>query len=41
MGIHEELLARTRATLPSWLAIYYESSPRRVLDGAEFNILFG
>ena len=24
MGIHEELLARTRATLPSWLAIYYD-----------------
>ncbi|MCZ6461392.1 MAG: aspartate aminotransferase family protein, partial [Actinobacteria bacterium] len=24
MGIHEELLARTRATLPAWLAIYYD-----------------
>jgi len=24
MSIHEELLARTRATLPAWLAIYYD-----------------
>jgi len=24
MGIHSELLARTRATLPAWLAIYYD-----------------
>ena len=24
MGIHDDLYARTRATLPSWLAIYYE-----------------
>lgn len=24
MGIHDELYARTRATLPSWLAIYYD-----------------
>ncbi len=24
MTIHEELLARTRATLPAWLAIYYD-----------------
>ena len=24
MGIHEDLNARTRAILPSWLAIYYD-----------------
>ncbi len=24
MGIHEDLYARTRATLPAWLAIYYD-----------------
>ena len=24
MSVHEELLARTRATLPAWLAIYYD-----------------
>ncbi len=26
MSIHEELLARTRATLPAWLAIYYDQT---------------
>ncbi|MCH7584154.1 MAG: aminotransferase class III-fold pyridoxal phosphate-dependent enzyme, partial [Acidobacteria bacterium] len=50
MGKHEDLLARHRAKLPNWLALYYEhpisivdGDGRRVVDaeGKEYLDFFG